>query len=93
MNLAFESYFAETGFNHYEKIDIGWGEWRFTEWNFDGTVRCQFYQYEGGHWNERVHPPWWWNATDQTEPTAPWWKGGEKQGVGKIQGLWLNFSQ
>ncbi len=26
---------------------------------------------------EKRSPPWWWNVTDQTEPTAPWWKGGE----------------
>ncbi len=75
------SYYTENGFKRVE------GEWRhggifhaFTMWNFDGTVRLQQRDPDKHPRFSRQSPPWWWGVTDQTEPTAPWWKGGEKQG-------------
>ena len=44
-----------------------------TRWNPDGTVAAQYDKDLG----EKTSPPWLWGETDQTEPTAPWWKGGK----------------
>lgn len=45
-----------------------------TFWNRDGTVRVQVRAYDRAP-RPKTSPPWWWNVTDQTEPTAPWWTG------------------
>ena len=43
---------------------------RATYWRSDGTVSWQ----DDGY-TATIVPPWLWGVTDQTEPTAPWWKG------------------
>ena len=51
---------------------------RETRWTLDGTVQAQardLYGYvsvlrDGAI---KTNPPWWWDAQDQTKPTAPWW--------------------
>ncbi len=53
---------------------------RCTHWNFDGTVllqRVNYYSIDGTI-KERTAPPWLWDVTDQTEPTAPWWNEKDK---------------
>ena len=41
-----------------------------TTWDHDGSIFRQDSDLEPEPWYE---PPWRWGATDQTEPTAPWW--------------------
>ena len=69
------SYYTENGFKAFE------GEWRrgkafltLTMWNFDGTVRLQQRDPDEAPRFAKQSPPWWWGVTDQTNPTAPWWK-------------------
>ena len=71
------AHYLDTGFKSVES------EWKdgitfsSTSWNLDGTVHEQLR--ENSLPGRRVpllgksSPPWWWNVTDQTEPTAPWW--------------------
>ncbi len=78
-------YFLSTGYKGQEySIENGVivGE---TTWKSDGSVLSQ-HRVRDEHGNlvdpygekaERRSPPWWWGVTDQTEPSAPWWKEGE----------------
>ena len=53
------------------------GIWiRGTYWRIDGAVNYQF-RNSGENIQRKKSPPWWWNVTAQTEPTAPWWRGGK----------------
>ena len=67
-------YFVRNGFKQMERFTFPrtYAPNRMTRWRLDGTVEHQIL---GGE--VKGSPPWWWGVTDQTEPTAPWWKGGE----------------
>ena len=76
-------YYVENGFKAEESFYENNTLVRSTIWNIDGLVVAQtkgqqplFPPWEG-HWPKRS-PPWWWNVTDQTEPTAPWWNKEER---------------
>ena len=61
------------------EYDRSAGPFRYTIWNFDGTIQHQrpYYGDDVRKQERRKAPPWLWGVTDQTEPTAPWWN--EKQ--------------
>ena len=52
---------------------------KWTRWNEDGSVDAQSRFHQSSPVTGRPayelkrSPPWWWNVTGQTEPTAPWW--------------------
>ena len=68
----FDAYYTENGYRYVE----GWWESGepilVTFWHIEGGV---LFQWDGN--KSLGRPPWLGNVTDQTEPTAPWWKGGE----------------
>ena len=45
---------------------------RLTNWNYDGSVLRQK-ELRDGRLEMFEMPPWRWDVTDQTEPSAPWW--------------------
>ncbi len=62
---------------------------RLTGWNFDGTVNYQMQLNQGRRENKK-ESPWWWNAKDQTGPSAPWWSEKEtlKNGYNEYVDVW-----
>ncbi len=64
-------YYTESGFKavewHHTK-----NESRGTYWNPEGIIFRQ--RREGEESQMRLAPPWSWDMTNQTEPTAPWWE-------------------
>ena len=79
----FVGYYVENGLiavrgEQYEDITGRIRPARGTAWNFDGTVEVQWMRDDAGNQVEKESPPWWWDVTDQAEPTAPWWKGDEQ---------------
>ena len=73
------AYYVESGFKAYEYETHGEGlVIRETRWRSDGTVLLQ--RRELDDQNNPLHtpgetktrPPWWWEAADQEEPSAPW---------------------
>ena len=71
-------YYVENGFLAEEAWFENGLPFKMIRWNFDGTVQLQKWLDENGKQQQRESPPWLGNVTDQTEPTAPWWKGGER---------------
>ena len=69
-------YSSQTGMKVYEIVEFASGETRSTTWAPDGRIDTQSWEMIGSQRN-KTSPPWLWGATDQTEPTAPWWKGGK----------------
>ncbi len=74
-------FFVVTGFKAGEEKQASPNyetEMHTTEWHPDGSIMSQCRTtwdtngFPHNEWN--TSPPWWWNVTDQTEPTAPWWK-------------------
>ena len=71
------AHYVENGFRAREEQFANGTPVRRTYWKFDGRVLSQK-SYTDTGFVEKTSPPWWWDVTDQTEPTAPWWKGDEQ---------------
>ena len=68
------SYYLENGLLA-EDILIHAGSQRpvsITRWGFDGVLLMQT-RGTSGRVEHKYSAPWWWNVTDQTEPTDPQW--------------------
>ena len=49
-----------------------------TVWRTDGTIEMQYWDAKGKD-NEKRSGPWWWDVTDQTEPSIPEWMKDDAQ--------------
>ncbi len=67
------SYYVRSGFRKMVmQHTLGEDYVRHTQWNADGTVMSQSRLVGHATVIEEIRtPPWWWDVSDQTEPTAP----------------------
>ncbi len=67
------AWYVKTGWKAHES-EHREGTSRQTYWNFNGTVNRQLNSAKMRLVIYKRSPPWLWDVTDQSEPTAPWWK-------------------